>query len=65
MNLQDLVESLSKRATEDPEAVQNAVKNIVFTEATRKSYCYDKRAGTGRSVFGPSQCQLVYDRTRP
>ena len=28
----------------DAESAKNAVKNLLFTEATRKSYCHDKRA---------------------
>lgn len=44
LSLEDLVQALSQSAVDDPQAVQNKIKNILFTEATRKSYCHDKRA---------------------
>lgn len=43
-DLETLVKHISAQATGDQEAVQNAVKNVIFTEATRRSYSHDKRA---------------------
>jgi hypothetical protein len=43
-NLSDFVCDLCQDVQSDLESVHNAVKNIMFTEATRKSYSHDKRA---------------------
>lgn len=55
LNLEDLVQALSRNATDVAEAVQNKIKNLVFTEATRKSYCHDKRAFNVSSVRTPGR----------
>lgn len=55
LNLEDLVQALSRNATDDAEAVQNKIKNLVFTEATRKSYCHDRRAFNVSSVRAPGR----------
>jgi hypothetical protein len=42
-NLNDLVSDLCQDIHSDQESVHNAVKNIMFNEATRKSYSHEKR----------------------
>ena len=43
MNVDELVSSLSASVENDRDGVQNAIKNVIFSEATRKSYSHDKR----------------------
>jgi hypothetical protein len=45
-NLEDIVSQLSHDAAQERALVQNAIKNVIFPETTRKSYCHDKRART-------------------
>ena len=44
VNLESLVRLLCEGEGSDCEQVTNAIKNVLFTEATRKSYCHEKRA---------------------